>query len=1378
MHLPDPSHFPDPYPSRTSHHHLASPSTLSSAGSSSTRSSAYTSSGSALASTDYAHIHVASGDDDGTQAGTLTPESFSQILPKDDQVLPRPRVSHHKSQLDQGRWSESYSSSIRSRSSSLGNNSSGHGHETSSPNLKEKPSYDMGWIVDEKDEVGLSEEETDDDQPLTDDHDGGLDEAEEERTSAAVIADEGRGLIIQADSTPIVQLQVQPGTTHLLIGSSTTPNAVPAFLANTLPQICHSLLALDISANFLSALPPILAVCTNLEELNVASNPLRVLPVFLADLANLRVLIADSTIISTLPDAMVDLDKLHTISIRRNKLHALPGWLCMLPALQTLCVDHNPFQGPWKALVEPLLAKTPMTPMYPPSTPIFPLPSGSFQDSNGDTEADATDIDEMSDVELGSGQQEAFIQSPEDEDQTITPDRAPHLGRAVTSPLPVKPQASRGLSRTRTTPNRTYFEQTRTKPGLPSGQSPLQNAPPITRQQSETAVVRGDRELRKMKSAGDLRRGKSTTAVNEETHLPIPSPKATVTTSQSSINLTMSSSPPPAVPPISKRYGSLGPASSLGSPTPRPNLNAMRSQLSTSLWDNPSDPAVDPSGFSRNSLASSSTGSSQPPPIPKLPSHEISDGKGLHRSRPSRDGKDKGSRWGFLKKMSMGKIKVEPPPPLPPHPRPNSRPSASASASPIPDRFSKTPQIDLRFSTSGLDAILPPLTPPQTQKTPPPLRKQPSSDLLRGSPSIASTTTLVSTISTVASSTTASNSLLAPLAPTSRAGKRRSFLPIDAPGPGILNIPIPDNSKFVPGVTATGDSSEDAEARVATPSPTIDAEQYQRKEEERAREAYMRALRSVMAYLKDMNDLSLSQQTNPLSMYGHAPEEMMGRARRPTTTVSDNLREVSIALSGTTIAPSTVDGASQLRPAETIAGLRSGTSSQTMSVATTDSNGSSEERKYKDDKGKRAMIIKEIVVTERTYVKGLQELVDIYIKPGTMPVNILSGVGSGKETVVPMSERKIVFAGIEALFSFHNESFLPALEKAAALMMQSREELQQADADGQMSMNVAKAVGDIFVKHAAFMKMYSSYINNFDNSVQRVKYWTSDRQVATAPPSTVTSPASSTVQLASLGLSMSVVPGVTPDVPGSTGFPTLSTSQRRRLKSYLKRCRMSPRHTQLNLEGYLLLPVQRIPRYRLLLEELLRNTPPVYEYMEDPLDRALAEISSLANNMNEGKRESESRHKLVQWQARIRGRFPSPLVQPHRRLIMDGPLLLTRVVRKAVVSFDTINSQGDVAAVQVDCLTPELTPRPLIGILCNDLLVLCRDPSDGQDPNSQVDLWAVLRMQTLPQPASIVHGNALRLVDNKAILYFDAPSPSDALNWYRAINLHIPASKT
>jgi len=90
---------------------------------------------------------------------------------------------------------------------------------------------------------------------------------------------------------------------------------------------------------------------------------------------------------------------------------------------------------------------------------------------------------------------------------------------------------------------------------------------------------------------------------------------------------------------------------------------------------------------------------------------------------------------------------------------------------------------------------------------------------------------------------------------------------------------------------------------------------------------------------------------------------------------------------------------------------------------------------------------------------------------------------------------------------------------------------------------------------------------------------------------------------------------------------------------------------------------------------------------------------------------------------------------------MDGPLLLTRVVRKAMVSFEVFNALGDASTVQVDCLAPELTPRALVGILCNDLLVLCRDPSEGKDSSSPVDLWAVLRMQTLPQPASIVHGN-------------------------------------
>jgi hypothetical protein len=56
----------------------------------------------------------------------------------------------------------------------------------------------------------LSEDETDDENGL-DEGDSALVDHEEERTSAAVVADEGRGLIVQAGTTPIVQLNVQPG---------------------------------------------------------------------------------------------------------------------------------------------------------------------------------------------------------------------------------------------------------------------------------------------------------------------------------------------------------------------------------------------------------------------------------------------------------------------------------------------------------------------------------------------------------------------------------------------------------------------------------------------------------------------------------------------------------------------------------------------------------------------------------------------------------------------------------------------------------------------------------------------------------------------------------------------------------------------------------------------------------------------------------------------------------------------------------------------------------------------------------------------------------------------------------------------------------------
>ena len=89
-------------------------------------------------------------------------------------------------------------------------------------------------------------------------------------------------------------------------------------------------------------------------------------------------------------------------------------------------------------------------------------------------------------------------------------------------------------------------------------------------------------------------------------------------------------------------------------------------------------------------------------------------------------------------------------------------------------------------------------------------------------------------------------------------------------------------------------------------------------------------------------------------------------------------------------------------------------------------------------------------------------------------MNLLGGVSSTKETVIPPAERRIVFSGLDSLFSFHKDIFLPALELAADSAMRSQR--SEEEAEGTLSANAARGIARTFVSHAAFMRMYSTYI--------------------------------------------------------------------------------------------------------------------------------------------------------------------------------------------------------------------------------------------------------------------------------------------------------------
>lgn len=757
----------------------------------------------------------------------------------------------------------------------------------------------------------------------------------------------------------------------MLVGGSSTPNSVPSFLNTTLPQISVTLLALDISANFLPFLSPALAACVALEELNISSNPLRVLPEFLAGMTSLRLLIADSTGISTIPPALSALQKLHTLSIRRNKMYTLPSWLCTLPSLESLLVDGNPFQGPWKALVEPLLAKVPMTPMYPPSTPMLPQLSATTTNTETSdvSDTDLTDHEEPSPtgsrsltVPVSAPLDSRFIANI-DEDHTITPANAKLLERSATSPtlpstLPsTSPPRAPQLTRTRTTPNRSFYERERKKSipsnqvptGDPSEQKAMNSYSPFTNQNPKERS-----ELRRMHSADELRRvmqlGSTSTSPESPPRSVFPHATNTIATAVTENVDALSQQ---------RRFASLGAHSRT------PSRTATRPPLSSAMWN---EQSIDEDADGDEDVES--------PPRPSPRSRPVTPAAG-RRDRGSRVGdvdplarqsaafakqkpverekSSSGRRWGFLKKMSMGKLRTMDGAAQ----GLSSRPSTSQGlAGHIPG--------GPNFPTSSMNTMR--LSPPQLEvdivsstdsgNTIPPSGPLASSSLkpapIRALPTDKLQVPVIHPVSP-------SSSLLTPSSPSPRSAKRRSFLPID--GPPALNIPIPSTAPFLSGITATnGGEDQDDVMRRASPivaSPIVESPQdMQKREEEKIREANARALRSVMAYLRDMNDLTTISQGSVLSVYGPSSIERM---RRPTVVEDTRLRSET-SIDSVDSSTSTANVSLSMRSFESGTGVRSTSSNTTMSVVTTDSSGSGgDERRSKDDRGKRKMVIREIV---------------------------------------------------------------------------------------------------------------------------------------------------------------------------------------------------------------------------------------------------------------------------------------------------------------------------------------------------------------------------------------------------------------------------------
>lgn len=164
--------------------------------------------------------------------------------------------------------------------------------------------------------------------------------------------------------------------------------------------------------------------------------------------------------------------------------------------------------------------------------------------------------------------------------------------------------------------------------------------------------------------------------------------------------------------------------------------------------------------------------------------------------------------------------------------------------------------------------------------------------------------------------------------------------------------------------------------------------------------------------------------------------------------------------------------------------------------------------------------------------------------------------------------------------------------------------------------NEHQKIADIFVKKGPYLKMYSTYIREFDRNVALL-----DEQCK----------------------KNSAFAGVVKDFE------------------------ISPRCANLALKHYLLKPVQRIPQYRLLLTDYLKN---LSEESSDYSDTqaALSVVTEVANHANDILKQGDNFQKLMQIQYSLNGHHE--IVQPGRVFLKEGTLMkLSRKVMQPRMFF-------------------------------------------------------------------------------------------------------------
>mmetsp|Transcript_4922 Transcript_4922/g.8159 ORF Transcript_4922/g.8159 Transcript_4922/m.8159 type:complete len:792 (+) Transcript_4922:44-2419(+) len=242
----------------------------------------------------------------------------------------------------------------------------------------------------------------------------------------------------------------------------------------------------------------------------------------------------------------------------------------------------------------------------------------------------------------------------------------------------------------------------------------------------------------------------------------------------------------------------------------------------------------------------------------------------------------------------------------------------------------------------------------------------------------------------------------------------------------------------------------------------------------------------------------------------------------------------------------------------------------------------------------RDQAVRELVETEKTYVDGLAKLIILYMSPLKR-----------ESSVIPVSDHCMLFPSVvTTIYSLHNQLLAELDYNYSYYNTADTSTATDHDNNNNNTESITVRIGKVLIKYAELFKMYQIYMNGYERAIKALQ--------------------------------------------------VMKKKNKKFTKWLQLQCsKISNSHS---LENLLILPIQRIPRYQLLLKAIINETEKISPTHDDLVDlrKAYQHILSITNVIETKMREYDNRKKVAVIERRFVNVDCGALVTPSRTFIMQS----------------------------------------------------------------------------------------------------------------------------